>query len=379
MLSSSQPEEYAAHPVPSLTDWHELWRNWDLVTRQMIPHDELYEKPIKLRNACIFYLGHIPTFFDMKLTEATKTPPTEPRYFYKIFERGIDPDVDNPEKCHAHSEVPDKWPDLEVILEFQKKVRERVTNLYKTGQAFNDNWTGRAIWLGFEHEIMHMETLLYMLIQSEKTLPPAGVMQPDFEQLAAQAKRDAVENQWFDVPERSIQIGLDDPDNAKGPVRYFGWDVERPPSKAHVNAFKAKGRPITNGEYANYLSATGKKQIPRSWMLVPETNGVNGHHTNGVNGHHTNGVNGYHMNGEAAVHDFVQGKAVRTVHGPVPLKYALDWPVAASFDELAGCAQYMGGRIPTMEEARSIYFHAAELKKKEAVNALGKTIPAVNG
>ena len=67
------------------------------------------------------------------------------------------------------------------------------------------------------------------------------------------------------------------------------------------------------------------------------------------------------------------------MHGPVPLRYALDWPVSASFDELAGCANYMGGRIPTLEEARSIYVHAAELKKKQAVNALGETIPAVNG
>jgi hypothetical protein len=28
----------------------------------MIPKDELMDKPIKLRNSLIFYLGHIPTF-----------------------------------------------------------------------------------------------------------------------------------------------------------------------------------------------------------------------------------------------------------------------------------------------------------------------------
>ena len=48
------PEVYAAQPVPSLDDWHQLWANWDLVTRQMIPDEQLLEKPIKLRNACIF-------------------------------------------------------------------------------------------------------------------------------------------------------------------------------------------------------------------------------------------------------------------------------------------------------------------------------------
>lgn len=87
----------------------------------MIPDSELFDKPIKLRNACIFYLGHIPAFFDIKMTEASNGKPTEPKYFHKIFERGIDPDVDNPEKVHAHSEVPDIWPDLKEILEYQDR------------------------------------------------------------------------------------------------------------------------------------------------------------------------------------------------------------------------------------------------------------------
>ena len=365
MISSPEPEKYAAHPVPSLAEWHELWAIWDMVTRQMIPDEELMEKPIKLRNACIFYLGHIPTFFDMKLTEATNGPPTEPKYFYKIFERGIDPDVDNPEKCHAHSEVPDAWPKLEEILTFQKRVRERVVKLYKSGQAYSDNWMGRAVWLGFEHEIMHLETLLYMLIQSEKTLPPNGTAAPDFKQLAAQTRMEAAKNEWFDIPEQHVQIGLNDLENSDGPVRYFGWDVEKPPYEVKVKAFKAKGRPITNGEYAKYLIETGQDRLPASWTYVHMSNGVTG-------------TNGYHMNGDGALHDFTDDKAVRTVYGAVPLKYALDWPVAASYDELAGCARYMGGRIPTLEEARSIYYHADMLKKKEAANALGCTIPAVN-
>jgi EasF-like predicted methyltransferase len=54
--------QYAAQPVPSVTDWQSLWIAWDTVTRAMIPKAELMDKPIKLRNSLIFYLGHIPTF-----------------------------------------------------------------------------------------------------------------------------------------------------------------------------------------------------------------------------------------------------------------------------------------------------------------------------
>jgi len=75
----------------------------------------------------------------------------------------------------------------------------------------------------------------------------------------------------------------------------------------------------------------------------------------------------------------MKNKMVRTVYGLVPLKYALHWPVFASYDELAGCAGWMGGRIPTADEARSIYSYADSLKLHEAEKQLGKTIPAVNG
>ena len=58
----TQPQEYAARPVPSIEDWYGLWAAWDTVTRGMIPQEDLLDKPIKLRNSLIFYLGHIPTF-----------------------------------------------------------------------------------------------------------------------------------------------------------------------------------------------------------------------------------------------------------------------------------------------------------------------------
>jgi len=351
VMYPTKPETYAAHPVPGLNEWNDLWAVWDKVTRQMIPNGELYEKPIKLRNACIFYLGHIPTFFDMKLCEATGLKPTEPAYFHKIFERGIDPDVDNPEQCHAHSEIPDAWPELKVILKYQDAVRAKVHDLYKSGKAYENNWTGRALWLGFEHEVMHLETLLYMLIQSDKTHPPDGTVAPDWERLAARAKREAVPNEWFEVPEQIVQIGLNDPDTADGPVRHYGWDVEKPAYTVKVPAIKAQGRPITNGEYARYLANTKNMSMPASWTIDTTTR------PDSAKGD---------LDGDSDFQHVIRDKALLTLYGPVPLMYALDWPVSASYDELNSCAKYMGGRIPTMEEARSIYEYAAQLKRREA-------------
>jgi L-histidine Nalpha-methyltransferase / hercynylcysteine S-oxide synthase len=101
---------------------------------------------------------------------------------------------------------------------------------------------------------------------------------------------------------------------------------------------------------------------------APESNGQTNGHTNGAS------------TGAATLPEsFLKDKAVRTVYGLVPLKHALDWPVFASYDELAGCAAWMGGRIPTFEEARSVHTHAEVLKKKQLENQLSQTVPAVNG
>lgn len=264
MSFSLIPSVYARSPLPTLGDWEALWASWDVVTREMLPQEELLGKPIKLRNACIFYLGHIPTFLDIQLTKTTKTPPTDPATFYTIFERGIDPDVDNPELCHAHSEIPDEWPPVDQILTYQNRVRSRVRALYSIGQDKIPRHVGRAIWVGFEHELMHIETLLYMMLQSDKTLPPPHIPTPDFEKLAVKARAERVPNEWFEIPEQSITIGLDDPDDGTDTDLHFGWyvfagvaedtgltgsrDNEKPARRVHVHGFQAKGRPISNEE-----------------------------------------------------------------------------------------------------------------------------------
>ncbi|KAH6718083.1 C-type lectin protein [Leptodontidium sp. MPI-SDFR-AT-0119] len=374
MAFKTDPSLYAASTVPTMEDWKGLWSVWDLVTRGMIPDAELNEKPIKLRNACIFYLGHIPTFVDIQLTKATKQPMCEPSYYPKIFERGIDPDVDNPERCHDHSEVPEEWPPVEEILVYQKQVRVKIEKLTTAKYVPRD--IGRSLWIGFEHEIMHLETLLYMLLQSDKTLPPSK-FKPDFEGMAALAETAKVDNEWFDIPEQRITIGLNDPEDNSGGDNHFGWDNEKPPRSVVVPAFKAQARAITNEDYARYLEQTHNSSIPASWAAEKANLGQ-------ANGHSDGASNGY-SNGHAAnkslslTKAYLEGKSVRTVYGLVPLNLALDWPVFASFDELAGCAKWMDGRIPTFEEARSIYSHVDGLRRKEAEQHLGKTVPAVNG
>lgn len=222
---------------------------------------------------------------------------------------------------------------------------------------------------------MHLETLLYMLVQSDRIRPPPGPV-PDFQALARAAQKDSVPNAWIKVPPTELTVGLDDPEDNIGPTRYFGWDNEKPARKVQVPAFEAKARPLTNQDFARYLCATGQHTIPASWG---NTDGE-GERPRATEDAAAKPAGSY-LSGHSEPVDktYLIGKSVRTVYGPVALEHALAWPVYASYDELAGCAKWMNGRIPTADEVRSIYNYANASKTKEAEKVLAKKISAVNG
>ncbi|KAF5020288.1 hypothetical protein F66182_7664 [Fusarium sp. NRRL 66182] len=325
------PEQYAPSPVPSLDEWKQLWDVWDLVTTKMIPSSALMEQPIPLRNPLLFYLGHIPTFEDIHLTRAAQSKPTEPAYYHRIFERGIDPDVDDPSKCHDHSKLPDIFPSLEEILQYRERVKQRITALYATELPYLDRCVGRALWIGFEHEGLHAETFLFMTIQSPNILPPPVFPRPDFAKLAKEAASRRLPSPWFTVPKQSFTIGYHDPESDDGPDRFFAWDNEREPYEVQVPQLEAQGRPVSNGEYATYLVQAKYPEIPAAWSKTRNAAKDEDFTT------------------------FIARHTVKTVWGPVPLAQTLDWPIMASFDEVEQYAKWAGARLPTLDELRSIH------------------------
>lgn len=256
-------------------------------------------------------------------------------------------------------------------MDYQIAVRDRISTLVHNGSAKIDRKIARGLWLAYEHEAMHLETFLYMLLQSEKVLPPPGTKTPDFRAMATDAKSKRAPNSWHVIPQSQIVIGLDDPENDLGPDRFFGWDNERSSRVVHVGTFEAQSRPISVGEYAYFLEKTKSPALPASWTTITAV--LNGA---GVNGD-TSG-SGESDGFRVASNAFLRGKAVRTVFGKIPLEYVLDWPVMASYDELSAYARWSNGRIPTFEEVRSIYNYAES--EKAALEKMPSTlISAVNG
>jgi formylglycine-generating enzyme required for sulfatase activity len=317
-------------PVPSLAEWEELWKLWDTITLGMIPREMLHCKPIDLRHPCIFYLGHIPTFLDIHLARVGNGKYINDAYT-EMFERGIDPDVDDPSQCHAHSAVPETWPDLEEILVFRDCVRHRLRNVYDKEPRSFDRKVGRALFLTYEHEAMHAETLLYMLLQSPETRPPPGVAST----LTRQGTSSLQPAVWINMPASTFDVGMDDPEEAKT-GEFYGWDNEKPRRSISHGNVALQSRPISNGEFAAFLDAHPDRSTPESWTA---------------------------------------SRQVRTVFGPVPLEDAASWPVAASYDELQAYAEWQGARLPSFAELRHFLdIHTGEASKEPYNDVLGKRV-----
>ncbi|KJA21238.1 hypothetical protein HYPSUDRAFT_203205 [Hypholoma sublateritium FD-334 SS-4] len=322
--------------VPSRVEWYDLWASWDFITRNMIPHSMLFQKPIDLRHICLFYLGHIPTFLDIHLSNILQEPNTEPQEFKHIFERGIDPNVDDPSQCHTHSEVPLKdedWPSHRSVLEFQDKVRARLMRLYDdidAGRITLTHKIGRVLFITLEHEAMHAETLLYMLLQraGSGTIPPPGFRTPNWPSLAIAWNETAYpETDTVTLGPATVVLGHDDNEDWDATPKddieshEFGWDNEHPRRAVHIREFRIEWRPVTNGEFYRYYNGVGRNQVrlPASWVEDDE------------------------------------GIKVRTLYGPVSMDVAQDWPVIAPYDILSTYATVKGGRLPTEAELSLFY------------------------
>ncbi|CAG8490925.1 27888_t:CDS:2 [Dentiscutata erythropus] len=303
----TRPQELKGS-APTVEEWQEIWKSWDTVSLSMIPLDKMHLKPIYLRHPFIFYLGHIPSFLDTKLATYSHEKFSEPENFANIFEREIDHDMDDLSKCNPHSAVPDQWPKLSSILEYQDKVRQRLLRIY---DAYKDKQIprslGHVLWMSFEHEAMHIETFLYNLVQFEDFLPAKGIAIPNMRPPI----RKASDAKLLTIPTQTITFGLYDDG--------FDWDSER---TITVKSFKIQSRPITNNEYLEFMKATMNQNYPLSWIPIDLSSSE---------------------------------YRVRTVFGPVDMSVAMNWPVLLSLEQANHYAGWAKMRLPTEEELLCFY------------------------
>jgi hypothetical protein len=171
-------------------------------------------RPIRLRQPFQFYLGHLPAFAWNHLGRRALSRPAFAPDLDTLFEAGIDPpDDEDP----AQRDEATAWPVLERVLAYRDRVRDELRG--ELGQAVQPDVLAMVV----EHELMHHETLLYMLqeLPVEAKRPPSALAHAPVARTLPAVER-------IHVPEGTVVLGT----QGGG----FHWDNERPEHRMHTPA-----------------------------------------------------------------------------------------------------------------------------------------------
>lgn len=261
-----------------------------------------YERPIALRNPIVFYEGHLPGFAVNTLVKlALKRNGIDPR-LETLFARGIDPE----DEAAVRSPT-DIWPAREEVQAFAAACEALVEETLRNARLEDDSVPqlrdGEAVLTILEHELMHQETLLYMLHELPYAMKRGVARESPLTLTLSEGRGDSVR-----VPAGKATLGL-----KRG--EQFGWDNEFPEHVVEVPEFTIDLHNVTNGAYLEYMNATGAA-APHFWVRDG---------------------NEWYRRGMFAL-------------TPLPL----DAPVYVTHDEAAAFARWKGRRLPTEAE-----FHRA--------------------
>ncbi len=273
----------------------------------MLPPDALLDRPIGLRHPFLFYLGHLPAFLWNQVGRGVLGLPSATPALDELFERGIDPLSEDDATTLA------AWPAIEDVLAYRDRVRawaldeafERVAR--RAGDVLADRH--RVMHLVLEHELMHHETLLYMLQEQPlaRTIQgrlPGPVTGPP---RAGEPRR---------IPAGVATLGGD----FEG--QPFGWDNEFPAHRVDVPEFTIDSLPVTVQQWRRFVDDGGPR--PHGWV---DRRGV---------------------------------PCVRSMFALVPLEDAAGWPVQVSHAQATAYAAWAGARLPTEAELHRAAYGAPE-------------------
>jgi iron(II)-dependent oxidoreductase len=304
------------------------WERTDNLFGLLKP-EALFARPIILRHPFIFYLGHLPAFAWNQACRGLLGRSSFENGFDDIFSRGIDPDVDTG-TCHSHPDIPQSWPDLAEVLDYRDRVRAALFESLDFARSYRVNGInghGRIFSMVLEHELMHQETLLYMV----QELPLELKIRP--EQIPEYSPRRGEVTKAVRIPAGPATLGA----NA-GSVE-FGWDNEFQEQTVEMPSFKMDSTPVTNGQFLDFVESGAYEDVHYwskedwAWKLKEDM-------------HHPR--------------FWIQSDGewiYRALFDLLPLSEVWDWPVYVSLAEAKAYARWKRKRIPTEAEFHRAAFY----------------------
>jgi ergothioneine biosynthesis protein EgtB len=277
-----------------------------------IDESALYERPIRLRQPFLFYLGHLPAFAWNHLGLRELGLPAFHAAFDDLFARGIDP----PDTSEGPPEA-EAWPGVDEVRVYRDIVRSGLRPF------LDEPRLETTALMVLEHEQMHHETLLYMILRLDhaKKRPPRAALTrvplgPD-----RRVPKGVVR-----LPPGAALLGA-----APGSLA-FGWDNEFPGHEIEVGAFSIDVTPVRNRDFLTFAEsgAYSDRRLwsDEAWQWLQREG----------------------RRRPSFWQEDGRGLAVRNAFGDVPIEQAWDWPVFVTWAEASAYARQHGRRLATEAE-----------------------------
>ena len=221
-----------------------------------------------LRHPMIFYYGHPPALYINKLRVAGLIEKPLNPYFEQLFETGVDEmrwdDLSKNEML---------WPRIQEVHAYRQQVYRTVREVIETHPGLapghppvHQNHPLWALFMGFEHERIHLETSSVLIRELPLTVvqrPAAWPrLHPSFlrttESFPPQVGHEFPVNDLINVPAQSVTLGK------PADCPSYGWDNEYGRRETTIPAFQASRYLISNGEFHAFVTAGGYRE-PRYW------------------------------------------------------------------------------------------------------------------
>ena len=154
-------------------------------------------------------------------------------------------------------------PTVAEALRYRALVDSKIDNLLASADETLFREIGSVLTLGIHHEQQHQE----LLVTDIKHVFAQNPLYPVFRERQIDTRAaDAPALRFIDFEEITIEIGHDDSG--------FSYDNEGPRHRALIPAFSLADRPVTNGEYLEFINAGGYTRpefwLSLGWMTVNE-------------------------------------------------------------------------------------------------------------
>jgi len=144
-------------------------------------------------------------------------------------------------------------PPLDDVHAYRRHVDDAIAGLIADADAATWAKAAPLLALGVNHEQQHQELILTDILNAFAANP----LKPAYKPFRPHGVGAAPAVEWIEFPEGLVEIGADDGS--------FSFDNEGPRHKAWLEPFRIASRPVTNGEYLEFIADGGYRR-PELWL-----------------------------------------------------------------------------------------------------------------